>query len=344
MHWFAIVFISIIPMFASANMREISFYCPVPAEKPPVIDGILDDPCWKKAAPYTATYEYFKPNPGPGKLKNTIRIVYDAHGLYLGIINYEDNVKALRKTITDRDNPRLWTDDCAEIYFDPEAGGIGWRKFVVNAIGTVGDVLRVDGSVLRNDWNGIGWQVRTRINQDSWSMECFFPWEDLGKTAKPGDIWMFCHVRYAWTSGKFIGTTSSPGGNYSASGNFGYLCFLKAGQSADPETIAARLAPRLAPPWCIGIGDQMIFNQGSGVQRASLADLIHTEKKRFADSMNARNVPETLAREYRILMEEYRDLMKNGQASVQLCRSLNGLAGRAEIFRWKILLENEFNQ
>ena len=87
-----------------------------------------------------------------------------------------------------------------------------------------------------------------------------------------------------------------------------------------------------------------IFNQGSGVQRASLADLIHAEKKRFSENMDAGKIPDSLMQDYRNLMEEYRDLMKNGRASVQFCRSLNGLAGRAEVFRWKTLLENEFNQ
>ena len=344
MRWLLNLLLPLIPMLVSANMREVSFYCPVPAEKPPVIDGILDDPCWKNAEGYRATYEYFKPNPGPGQLKNTIKIVYDIHGLYLAIVNYETNVKGLRKHITDRDNPQLWTDDCAEIYFDPQAGGIGWRKFVVNALGVIGDVLRVDGSVLRDDWNGNGWMARTQINKDSWTIECFFPWEDLGATAKPGDIWMFCHVRYAWTSGKFIGTTSSPGGNYTSAGNFGYLCFLKAGQNANAENIAARLAPRLAPPWCIGIGEQIIYDLGNGVKREPLANVINAEKKRFTENIEAEEIPDTLKKDYRELIKEYRKLTENAQASVQFCRSLNVLAGRAEVLRWKILLENEFNQ
>ena len=75
-----------------ANMREVSFYCARPAKTAPVLDGNLDDPCWKNAQEFTSTYEYFKPNPGPGKLKNSIRIVYTDQGLYMGIIHYVDNV------------------------------------------------------------------------------------------------------------------------------------------------------------------------------------------------------------------------------------------------------------
>ena len=71
----------------SAFVREVSFYCPAPAKIPPVIDGKLDDPCWRDVPEYTASYEYFKSNPGPGKLRNSCRIGYDRRGLYLAVIH-----------------------------------------------------------------------------------------------------------------------------------------------------------------------------------------------------------------------------------------------------------------
>ena len=52
-----------------ADMREVSFYCVRPAKTAPVLDGKLDDPCWKEAQEFTSSYEYFKPNPGPGKTR-----------------------------------------------------------------------------------------------------------------------------------------------------------------------------------------------------------------------------------------------------------------------------------
>ena len=58
------VFLLLLLTTLSAAMREISFYSPSPAKIPPVIDGKLDDPCWRDTAEYTASYEYFKSNPG----------------------------------------------------------------------------------------------------------------------------------------------------------------------------------------------------------------------------------------------------------------------------------------
>ncbi len=332
-----------LPAILSAAVREVSFYCPVPAAKPPVIDGVLDDVCWQEAAPYSNTYEYFKPNPGPGLLKNTFKIVYDSQGFYLGIVNYESNTKGLRKSVTNRDNPKLWEDDCAELYIDPAAGGIGYRKFVVNSIGAIADSLRIDGAVMRDDWDGSGWQVKTRINPDSWVIEAYFPWADLGQSAKPGDIWMFCHVRYAWASGKFIGTTSSPGGNYTAAGNFGYLCFLGKGEKVNINAAAAKLAAKLSPPWCLAIGETMLIDKGQGIRQESIFKLINEEKQRFNKALSQLNIPKKYTTEHQKLLKEYRTLAGDTAPTVQTYRSMNLLADKAEQFRWKAMLENNFN-
>ncbi len=339
---FALAFLAL-PVLLSAAIREVSFYCPVPAEQSPVIDGVLDDKCWQAATPYTAVYEYFKANPGPGALKNSFRIVYDAKGFYLGIINYEDNIKGLRKVVTNRDNSELWKDDCAEIYIDPDASGIGFRKFVVNAIGSIADSLRIDGAVMRSDWDGNGWQVKTAINADNWVIEAFFPWADLGKTAKPGDVWMFCHVRYAWASGKFVGTTSSTGGNYASTGNFGYLCFSAPGEAIKTDAVAAKLAPKLSPPWCLGIGSVVLFDNGSGVQQRPLAQMVAEEKATIDNEFKGLEIPAKYAAEHKKLLTEYQKLAGEKELTMQVFRSLNQLSDQVKKFRWKVLLENNFN-
>ena len=327
----------------SAGVREISFYCPAPAKTPPVIDGKLDDPCWREAAEYTASYEYFKSNPGPGKLRNSFRIVYDRRGLYLAIIHYEPNVKMIRKSITNRDNPDLWTDDCAEIYIDPQGQGIGFCKFTVNALGTVADELRLDGNVTRHDWDAVGAVVQTRIESDRWTIEGFFPWEDLGARAKPGDIWRFCHVRYAWPKGKFVGTSSSPGGNYAATGNFGYLCFSD-GSGVDTDRISKLLLEKAAPPWCIRLGDDLISNIGDGLRKCPLREAVRQQKDQLSRCFfKLKNVPPKYRKEKSLLQEEYRKTAAEQESSMQQYRSLDSLLERVRRFQWKVKLENEYN-
>ena len=62
-------------------------------------------------------------------------IVYDAKGVYTGIRNWEDQPEKLRQNVTKDFEGALWTDDCGEIYYDPDASGVGYYKFVVREEG-----------------------------------------------------------------------------------------------------------------------------------------------------------------------------------------------------------------
>ena len=325
-----------------ANMREVSFYCATPAKSIPVIDGKLDEPCWN-VPEYTASYEYFKPNPGPGLLKNSIRMIYNEQGLYIAIIHYDDNPKKARATITDRDNPNLWTDDCTEFYIDPDAAAIGWRKFVINILGSVTDVWRIDSSVYREDWTADGWEMKIHVTDKSWQIENFMPWSVFNKKAKAGDIWTFCHVRYSWGTGKFIGTTSCPGANNNATHNFGYLCFVSENQQVKLDEIAKVLSSRIAPPWCIGMKKEVIFDEGDGLKKSDLNILISNEKKRIKAVLAIKAIPQKFVKQRDALQKEYQTILKTIPLSIQQMRSLSGLAGKAEKFRWAMELDKEFN-
>ncbi len=348
-----IICIAVILLSAAvqAQMRELSFYEVKPAPQAPVIDGKLDDACWQNANRHTAYYEYFKPNPGPGVLKTEFRMLYDHRGIYLAVINYEENIAGIRKNITDRDNPQLWTDDCAEIYFDHYANGIGFYKFNVNSLGTVGDMRQVDGAVSLPEWNGNGWTVKTSINSDNWTIEAFFPWDDLGAIAQPGKLWMFCHIRYSFVGDKFRGVTSSPGGSYAAPGNFGYLYFAAAEEQVSPERVAQMLKERVSPPWGVNLRDQLVSDLGQGIRISSFTQLIReqsiatdrlvAEMERFkwnADTEKFHTRFETLKADYRKLNSaENKDFP-------QLYRALAELYAKLDTLKWQIGLEEKFNQ
>jgi hypothetical protein len=205
-------------------------------------------------------------------------MVYSAKGIFLGIANYDSQPEKIRAAKATRDDPGLWQDDCAEIYFDPSGLTIGYTKFVVNALGTLGDMRRVDASVSQENWSGSGWQAKTARRPDGWVIEAFFPWSDLGGSAQPGDIWRFCHVRYAYSSGSFVGATSAPGGNYQSPQNFGYLFFSPAG-GLDTNRIGAVLGRATPPPWAMPLRDGFLVSLQPGTtefQRA--ADLVQAER------------------------------------------------------------------
>lgn len=279
---YAFLVVVLLTVTLRAQMRAVSFYAVPPVRSEIQIDGRLDEAAWGQAPVHSAYYQYFVPNPPPGKLKTEHRLLYDERGLYLAITNFDEHPEKLRRNVTDRDNSHLWTDDCAEIYIDSYGNGIGYRRFVVNALGTVGDMMRLDGAVTLDEWSGDGWFARVGIEADRWVIEAFFPWADLGKKPEAGDVWMFCHVRYAYTSGSFLGVTSSAGGNYSNTGDFGYLCFQGQVAQASADGVGAMLQQRVAPPWGLVIGEQLVYHVGQGVQTAPLVERIAHEEDQAA--------------------------------------------------------------
>jgi hypothetical protein len=238
-------------------MKLLSFYTANHSNTSPKIDGTLNDPAWAKARVHDKYYVYFKPNPGPGKLKTTLRMLWNAQGLFIGITNFDSNMEKIKAVHTTKDSNKLWTDDCAEIYFDPNAESVGFTKFTVNALGTLSDMRRIDASVSLPSWSASGVEVKTSRNKESWIIEMFIPWSDLGTPPQNGTLWKFCHVRYAWSSGKFVGVTSSPGGNYNNTGDFGFLYFAD-GEPAKIKKIGELLKKKAPAPWSLPIQNSLL--------------------------------------------------------------------------------------
>ena len=266
-----------------AELRELAFHVVQPTPRPLAIDGRMSDPLWARAAAHTNYYVYFKASPGPSPLRTEFRMLYDARGVYLGIRNFDGNMAGIRRRITDHGNIDVWTDDCAELYFGGSGHGGGFRCFKSNALGATHEMNRLDTAVVVGEWRGTGWFVKTSIQDDHWIIEGFFPWEDIGRVHEPGEMLRFCHTRYAYSSGKFVGATSSPGGNYESTHNFGYGYLAREGQTIQPKQIAGILAASADPPWGLVIDNQLIADTGNGPRIEPLADAMGAAVARLTE-------------------------------------------------------------
>ena len=261
-----------------AMPRKLAFYAAPRTSCAPDSSDRLADSCWAEAPVATTYYEYWKSNPALGALKSEMRLLYDERGVYVKVVNFDENMDKVRASIIRRDDPSLWTDDCAEIYFDPLANGVGFVVFTMNSLGVQSDRKRHDAAVMLDEWSGNEWRAATSKNDKSWTIDAFFPWSDLGRKAGAGDVWMFNHVRYAWSSGKFIGTTWAPGGNYQTPGKFGYLYF-KGDEELSPETVGKVLSATAPPPWMLPTESGVLQHPAPGKMELTNADAMAAERR-----------------------------------------------------------------
>ncbi len=144
---------------------------------PPIIDGRLDDDCWKSSA----KIEDFVFGDGSGNpIEPTFAyIIYDGRGLYIGIVCHESNMENISISVTERDK-WLWDDDNVQIFIDPSPDSeADYYHITITPIGTIFD-NEISGveperrihkqSKLGEKWSFEG-VVRTDIRDNLWTIE-----------------------------------------------------------------------------------------------------------------------------------------------------------------------------
>ena len=274
-----------VSLVSAQDMREISFYVAMPAGESPKIDGALDDACWKSAVPHTYYYEYVHINPNnPRRVDcpTECRVVYDAKGVYCGVRNWEDLPEKMARSVTKSNQGQgLTWNDCAEIYFDPDANGVGYYKFAVNANGCYDLLWRMDAANAHEGYRVPGVQTAAKVFKDRWELELFVPWSSFhGRPgAKAGDIWTFNHCRFRFTHGCFF-CTSSPGGSNYTPEKFGYLYFTD-GTKPDPAKVCDVISQRLSTQWGIKIGEDVFVHDVKGTHRTNLDELKSASESQY---------------------------------------------------------------
>ena len=209
-------------------------------------------------------YRYWSPTPQPPPLRTASRICFDDAGFYMGVTLFDEQVEKIRATISDRDNPVTWTDDCVEIMIDPAGTGTGYHKFTTNFLAARHDG-KATNMVLDEGWNVEGWKVATSRDAGAWYIEFSLPWSDLGLKPAEGDIWAFDLVRYGYSTGQFRGVTWSLGGSGAAPQNFGYLQFGPFSAKGKALDTLGRIVSRTkGSRFRILLADQVLIHAAAG--------------------------------------------------------------------------------
>ena len=267
--WILLSVLSFASVACALDIREIAFLTAMPVETPPQIDGALDEPFWEGVQPNTNYYQYVNVAPNNPRLVDCpteLRIVYDRSGLYVGVRNWEDCVQKLGRFAQKNYDGSVYWDDCAEIYFDPDATGVGYYKFTVNANGFFDILWRMDAANQHEAYRLSGVKSAAKVFDDRWEIELFVPWSALHGRAAPqvGDVWMANHCRFRFTHGNFF-CTSSPGGSGYTPQKFGYLYFAD-GQAVAPDRILEIVERKASDNWGIQVGGKTYLHDAAGTR------------------------------------------------------------------------------
>ena len=131
----------------------------------PIIDGKLDDSCWKEANKVLLVSNKGWDIPSE---KTVAAVICDEKNFYIGFKCYESKMNEIKANALEYNGP-VWSDDVVEIFLDTNHNRSTYYHFGVNSLGT-----RVDGGAYSGNW-----KAKAHRDKDFWSVEVVIPFEGL---------------------------------------------------------------------------------------------------------------------------------------------------------------------
>lgn len=141
------------------------------------LDGILDEPDWALA---DSIWEFRQKEPvenGEPSQRTVVRLLATPAGLVIGWWCYDPNVAGRIRTQLRRD-AALRSDDYVSLMIDGLRDQRSAFYFRTNSNGAQWDGEHIAIEEGNEDWDGI-WDVRTSVQDGSWTAEMFIPWATL---------------------------------------------------------------------------------------------------------------------------------------------------------------------
>ena len=154
---------------------------------PPVIDGRLDDACWREAP---AASGFLINNTALAAQYGThVRAAWDDDALYFAVRCDEPDIRSIQTRPLERDDSDVWRTDCIEIMLDPGQTRNDYYHIGVNASGSVADRVCTQGGHIGDmSWDAAV-EAASLIGDGYWSCEVAIPLYSLGIGPGVGSIW-----------------------------------------------------------------------------------------------------------------------------------------------------------
>ena len=175
------------------------------ADRPPVLDGKLDDPCWKGAEAITRFASYWEgKTPRPG---TRAYLAWDDDALYYAATMSDAELRAFGKARNDS----LWNGDVFEMFFKPSADRPAYYEFQANPKALIFECFFPERGIYPKDLGQAPVLGNTAVvhlegtldhpgdTDASWTVEGRIPWSAFRPTGgrpKPGDEWRFALCRF----------------------------------------------------------------------------------------------------------------------------------------------------
>jgi hypothetical protein len=150
---------------------------PTRAERPPVVDGVLDDAVWTAAPLDLPDWLSYNPLSGQKITQRTeVHLAYDAEAFYVAFHCLDPEPEKVRATLSRRD--QLFNDDWVGLSLDAVGNRQQSYDLFVNPLGVQADILNTAtaGENLSPDWV---WDSAGRTTPEGYEVEIRVPWKSI---------------------------------------------------------------------------------------------------------------------------------------------------------------------
>lgn len=151
----------------------------------PVIDGVLDDPCWKTGT-WTDDFIQWIPKEGAKPSQKTeLKILYDDKNLYVAIRAFDNEPEKISRKGGRRDE---FVGDIAGVNFDSYHDHRTGFEFSVTAAGQKIDLILTNPMEADMNWTPV-WYVKTGLEDSAWVAEYEIPLSQLRYSKAKEQVW-----------------------------------------------------------------------------------------------------------------------------------------------------------
>ncbi|MCJ7587375.1 MAG: carbohydrate binding family 9 domain-containing protein, partial [Candidatus Aminicenantes bacterium] len=163
------------------------------AERPPVLDGSLDEPVWAQALKVDG-FKTFKPDFGKEASQKTEAFVtYDAENFYFAFRCYDSEPAKVKAAVSKRDN--IFQDDIVFVNIDTFNDNQSAFVFMLNPLGIQGDGMLTVAGNIETSFDAV-WYSKGRIDERGWSVDARIPLQSIRFPNKDVLTWRILFIRF----------------------------------------------------------------------------------------------------------------------------------------------------